>query len=200
MWEVSWRPNKDCNILAPPEPFWLSQHFFPVFLCCSTGGLGPSLCWDMVLIPTDLNFLSPGLCNNLTPTCFLRASQFTLNSTRRQSKLSPDIFDRMHLLFTHPSLFSLSLSFFFLSLSKYIYIYISTHTYTHTFYIHAKLTHINTPTHMYMYIHIYSKKEGLRRDLYSLNLFILFLYTCYIYICMFPACCFRQRTCVAQGL
>ena len=36
--------------------------------------------------PTDLNFLSPGLYNNLTPTYFLRASQFALNSTPRQSR------------------------------------------------------------------------------------------------------------------
>ena len=53
-----------------------------------------------IFTPTDLNFLSPGLYNNLTSTNFLRASQFTLNSTRLQSRLSPDIFDRMHLLFT----------------------------------------------------------------------------------------------------
>ena len=104
VWEVSWRPNKDCNILTP-ELFWLQQHFFPVILCCSTGGLGaqPLLghgSHSSNFSPTDLNFLSPGLYNNLTATYFLRASQFTLNSTRRQSRLSPDIFDRMHLLFT----------------------------------------------------------------------------------------------------
>ena len=52
------------------------------------------------LSPTDLDFLSPGLYNNLTPTYFLQASQFALNSTLRQSRLSPGIFDRMHLLFT----------------------------------------------------------------------------------------------------
>ena len=35
-------------------------------------------CWFSLqhLTPTDLNFLSPGLYNNLTPTYFLRASQF----------------------------------------------------------------------------------------------------------------------------
>ena len=36
-----------------PQLFWLQQHFFPVLLGCSTGGLGPSLCWDMVLIPAS---------------------------------------------------------------------------------------------------------------------------------------------------
>ena len=53
-----------------------------------------------IFSPTDLNFLSPGLHNNLTSTYFLRASKFTLNSTPRQSRSPPDIFDRMHLLFT----------------------------------------------------------------------------------------------------
>ena len=55
--------------------------------------------------PTDRNFLSPGLYNNLTSTYFLQASQFALNSTFRQSRLSPDIFGRMHLLFTQVHFF-----------------------------------------------------------------------------------------------
>ena len=53
-----------------------------------------------IFSPTRLNFLSTGLYNNLTSTYFLRASQFALNSTPRQSRSPPDIFDRMHLLFT----------------------------------------------------------------------------------------------------
>ena len=39
-----------------------------------------------IFSPTKLNFLSPGLYNNLTSTYFLRASQFALNSTPRQSR------------------------------------------------------------------------------------------------------------------
>ena len=58
-----------------------------------------------IFSPTDLNFLSPGLYNNLTPTYFLRASQFALNSTPQQSRSPPDIFDRMHLLFTQMHFF-----------------------------------------------------------------------------------------------
>ena len=82
--------------IDPHQLFWLKQHFFPVLLGCSTGGL--------VLIPaSSLQLIwllvAPGLHNYLKSTYFLRASQFTLNSTRRQSRLSPDIFDRMHLLF-----------------------------------------------------------------------------------------------------
>ena len=36
--------------------------------------------------------------------------------------------------------------------------------------------------------------------MHFLNLFIVLTYVWYTYICMFLACCFRQRTCVAQGL
>ena len=104
VWE-SWRLNKDCNILTPPQLFWLSQPFFPVLLSCSTGGLGAQPLpghgsHSSIFSPTDLNFLSPGLYNNLASTYFLRASRFALNSTPRLSRSPPDIFDRMHLLFT----------------------------------------------------------------------------------------------------
>ena len=93
VWEVSWKLNKDCNILTP-QLFWLSQPFFAVLLGCLTGGLGaqPLLghgSHSSIFSPTDLNFLSPRLYNNLTLTDFLRASQFALNSTLRQSRLSP---------------------------------------------------------------------------------------------------------------
>ena len=64
---------------------------FLVLLGCSTGGLGaqPLLghgSHSSIFSPTDLNFLSLGLYNNLTSTYFLRASQFALNSTPRQSR------------------------------------------------------------------------------------------------------------------
>ena len=101
VWEVSWRPNKDCNILTP-QLFWLSQPVFPVLLSWSTEGLGAqtllghgshSSIFSPTLSPTPtaLNFLTPGLYTNLTPTYFLRASQFALNSTLRHSRSPPDI-------------------------------------------------------------------------------------------------------------
>ena len=76
---MSWRMNKDCNILTPPQLFWLLQHFFPVLLGCSTGGLGTQPLrghgsHSSIFSPIDLNFLSLGLYNNLTRTYFLRAS------------------------------------------------------------------------------------------------------------------------------
>ena len=48
------------------------------------------------LSPTVLNFLSPGLYNNLTSTYFLRASQFALDSQGCPStvKVAPDLLDR----------------------------------------------------------------------------------------------------------
>ena len=101
--------KQNCNILTS-QLFRLQQHFFPVLLGCSTGSLGTQSLLghgshSSIFSPTDLNFLSPGLYNNLTSTYFLRASQFALNSTLRQSRLSPDIFDRMHLLFTQVHFF-----------------------------------------------------------------------------------------------
>ena len=70
--------EQNCNILTP-QPFWLLQPFFPVLLGCSTGGLGaqPLLGYgshSSIFSQTDLNFLLPGLYNNLTPIYFLWAS------------------------------------------------------------------------------------------------------------------------------
>ena len=54
----------------PHQLFWISQPFFPVLLGCSTEGMGaqPLLVHgshSSIFSPTDLNFLSPGLYNNL---------------------------------------------------------------------------------------------------------------------------------------
>ena len=110
VWEVSWRLNRTATYRPPPQLFWQSQPFFPVLLGCSTGGLGaqPLLghgSHSSIFSPTDLNFLSPWLYYNLMPTYFLRASQFALNSTSRQLRSPPDIFDRMHLLLTQVHFF-----------------------------------------------------------------------------------------------
>ena len=96
--------------IDPTQLFWLQQYFFPVLLGCSTGSLGAQPLQghgshSRIFSPTDVNFLSPGLYNDLTSTYLLRASQFALNSTRRQSRSPPDILNRMHLLFTHVHFF-----------------------------------------------------------------------------------------------
>ena len=64
------------------------------------GPWGPSLCWDMVLIPASSLQLIWTSCRR-GYIIILRA----LNSNRRQSRVSPDIHDRMHLLFTQVHLF-----------------------------------------------------------------------------------------------
>ena len=87
--EVSWRLNRTATYWLPL--FWLLQYLFPVLLGCSAVDLGaqPLLghgSHSSIFSPTNLNFLSPGLYNNLAPTYFLQASQFALNSTPRQSR------------------------------------------------------------------------------------------------------------------
>ena len=86
VWEVSWRLNWTATYWPPLS--WPLQCFFPVLLGCSTGGLGHGS-HSSIFSPTDVNFLSLGLYNNLMPTYLLRASQFALNSTRRQSRSPP---------------------------------------------------------------------------------------------------------------
>ena len=44
-----------------------------------------------IFSPTDLNFLSPGLYNNLTLTYFLRASQFRTRFNPSTVKVAPDL-------------------------------------------------------------------------------------------------------------
>ena len=61
-----------------------------------------------IFSPTNLNFLSPGLYNNLTPT-LLPASVTISHSIQpldsQGRPWSPDIFDRIHLLFTQVHFF-----------------------------------------------------------------------------------------------
>ena len=94
--------------IALHQLFWLSQPFFPILLGCSTESLGiqPLLghgSHSRIFSPTHLNFLSPGLYNSLTST-LLPASvriSYSIQPLDSQGRLrSPDIFDRMHLLFT----------------------------------------------------------------------------------------------------
>ena len=94
VWEVSWRPNRIATYWPPL--FWLSPPFFPVLLGCSTRGLGtqPMLghgSHSSIFSPTDLNFLSPGLYNNLMPTYFLRASHFRTQFNPSTVKVAPDL-------------------------------------------------------------------------------------------------------------
>ena len=66
----------------PPQLSGYHSLFFPFSWAAQPGCLGaqPLLrhgSHSNIFSPTDLNFLSPGLYNNLTPTYFLWASQFS---------------------------------------------------------------------------------------------------------------------------
>ena len=100
----SWRPNKDCNILTPPPapPPVAVRFFFRSSDLLDRGPWGPA------------SLLRAGSHRSIwnsdfklwTPTVWLPISLGyiivlrPLNSTHWQSRLSPDLFDRMHLLFT----------------------------------------------------------------------------------------------------
>ena len=86
--------EQNCNILTP------TLMAITAFLSCSPGLLnrgpgGPaSLGHDphsSIFSPTDLNFLSPGLYNNLMSTYFLRASQFRTQFNSSTVKVAPDL-------------------------------------------------------------------------------------------------------------
>ena len=118
VWEVSWRPNKDCNILTPtllaitaflsrspgllnwgPRGQPLLGHashssiFSPTDLnsnCSIEGPAGP-LCWMLVLSTASYLQLTWTSC---APSYIIVLHP--LNSIRRQSRLSSDILDWMH--------------------------------------------------------------------------------------------------------
>ena len=105
MWEVSWRPNKDCNILTPPQLFWLSQPFFPVLLGCSTGGPTSAGTWfSFQHLLSNWLWISCRRGNIIIwcpPTSCERHNSHLIQPLDSQGRpWFPDIFDRMHLLFT----------------------------------------------------------------------------------------------------
>ena len=78
VWEVSWRLNKDCNILTPSSSVFSSTSF-SFCLAAQPGPWGSSPLWELVL--TAASYLQPtepvcgtGLYNCLMSTCFLWAS------------------------------------------------------------------------------------------------------------------------------
>ena len=86
--------EQNCNILTP------TLMAITVFLSRSSGllnrgpgglaslGHGPH---SSIFSPTDLNFLSPGLYNNLMSTYFLRASQFRTRFNPPTVKVASDL-------------------------------------------------------------------------------------------------------------
>ena len=103
--EVSWRLNKDCNILIPSYSSYNSTSF------SFSWAVQPGALRAQFLLALTLASFS----KTLTPTNWLPVALGYIivwlppasvsvasapNSTRQQSRLSSDIFDRMHLLFT----------------------------------------------------------------------------------------------------
>ena len=103
VWEVSWRLNKDCNILTLSSSVFSSTSFLfcwaaqPGALRAQLSAGSGSHCLELQqLTPNCLNFLSHRVIS-LFDTHLLPVSiTFAPNSTCPQSRLSPDIFDRMH--------------------------------------------------------------------------------------------------------
>ena len=106
LWEVSWRLNRTVTYW-PPNSSGYSSISFPFSWAVHPGVWGPSLCWDMVLIPASSLQLVWTSCRRgyiiiwRPPTSCERhiCTQFNL-STVKVILWSPDIFDCMHLLIT----------------------------------------------------------------------------------------------------
>ena len=65
---------------------------FPFSWAAQPGTWGPSRgSHSSIFSPTDLNFLSPGLYNNLSSTNFLRALQFRIQFNSSTVKVTPDL-------------------------------------------------------------------------------------------------------------
>ena len=78
-----------------PDSYGHNSVSFPFSWAAQPGAWRPTLYWDMVLVPAS-SFQLPDFLSHPGYIIVIRP----LNSTRRQWRLSPDLFDRMHLLFT----------------------------------------------------------------------------------------------------
>ena len=105
VWEVSWRLNRDCNILTPISSIFSSTSFSFCWAAQRGGGWGHSPllragshCLELQqLTPNWLNFLSHRVISLFDIHLLLVSVATAPNSTCLQSRLYPDIFDRMHL-------------------------------------------------------------------------------------------------------
>ena len=106
MWEVSWRLNRTATYW-PSNSSGYSSIYFPFSWAAQQGAWRPSLCWDMVFIPASSLQLIWTSCRRgyiiilRPPTSCERHICTQFNPlTIKVVPWSPDIFDRMHLLFT----------------------------------------------------------------------------------------------------
>ena len=91
----------------PPNSSGYHSLSFPFSWAAQPGAWGPSLCWDMVLIPASSLQLTWTSCRRgyiiiwHPPTSRERHNSHSIQPLDSQgSPWYPDIFDRMHLLFT----------------------------------------------------------------------------------------------------
>ena len=93
VWEVSWRLNRTATYW--PHSYGHNSVSFPFSWAAQPGPGGPTSLGhgphSSIFSPTDLNFLSPGLYNNLMSTYFLRASQFRTQFNPSIVKVDPDL-------------------------------------------------------------------------------------------------------------
>ena len=109
VWEVSWRLNKDCNILTPSFFVFSSISFSfcwaaqPVALRAQVSAGSGSHCLELQQTDSNSKLLelpvAPGYIIVWRPPASVSLTSAP-NSTCPQSRLSPDIFTRMHLLFS----------------------------------------------------------------------------------------------------
>ena len=109
--EVSWRLNRTAAYW-PPNSSGYHSLSFPFSWDAQLAARGPSLCWNMVLIPASSVQLIWISCRRgyiiiwRSPTSCERHICTHFNpSTIKVIPLSPDIFDQMHLLFTQVHFF-----------------------------------------------------------------------------------------------
>ena len=91
MWVGDWTELQHIDSLSSDY----NSISFPFFWAAQPGAWGSSLYWDIVLIPASSLQLIRTSC---APSYIIVLRP--LNSNSRQSRVSPDILDRMHLLFT----------------------------------------------------------------------------------------------------
>ena len=108
MWEVSWRLNKDCNILTPSS----SGHSSASFSFSWAAQPGAWFSFQHLLSNWSELPVAPGyiiICRPPTSCERHICIQFNPSTVK---VIPPDIFDRMHLLFTQMHFFSSFFSFF----------------------------------------------------------------------------------------
>ena len=98
LWEVSWRLNRSTTYW-PPSSSGYSSISFPSSWAAQLGACGPSLCWDMVLIPASSLQLIWTSCRRGYIIIWRPPTSCECHICTQFNPI-PDIFDWTYLLFT----------------------------------------------------------------------------------------------------